>query len=693
MFEPVTAKSKGISVSMAREITITKISIGFTLILCGFSVWAFFNLLVTYIQTGAVWQTIAQVVFIAFASYIIYSGLVYQFTRLGHYKRQLMHQAASQTEPDAFTVDRFELPAVFLVPSYKEERRVIRQALISVALQEYSNRRVVLLIDDPYDPVSEADQASLEAARQLTAELQDIFHREAVKYTGALKDFLNRRSNEHTGDPRRDRGRLVQLYRQSAQWFDDAASGETILDHTDRIFTDKILRDRAHTHLETADYIENHHESLGPDQIEREYRRLAGLFDVELTYFERKRYLNLSHESNKAMNLNSYIELMGKTLREDSRQDGLYLEPASPGPGLLHIPDAKYVITLDADSLLLPGYTGRLIQVLEQKGNERIAVIQTPYSAIPNPASVVERIAGATTDIQHVIHQGFTQFEGTYWVGANAVLRKSALEDIRVLDIERNFSIAKYIQDRTVIEDTESSIDLITKGWKLYNFPERLSYSATPPDFGSLLIQRRRWANGGLIILPKLLRYLFSRPFKRTKLAEGLVRFHYLTSICAVNFGLLFLLVIPLQGGLLHFLLPLASVPYFFLYGRDMVIIGYRASDLFRVYALNLMLIPVNIIGVLKSMQQAIFRKKIPFGRTPKIQGRTVVPLLYLVALYGFLLLCLSAFVMDMLNERYAHGSFCIINFILFIYVIFKFIGLGNTIQDVRGAFIHWARK
>ena len=36
-----------------------------------------------------------------------------------------------------------------IVPSYKEERRVIRQTLLSAALQEFPNLRVVLLIDDP----------------------------------------------------------------------------------------------------------------------------------------------------------------------------------------------------------------------------------------------------------------------------------------------------------------------------------------------------------------------------------------------------------------------------------------------------------------------------------------------------------------------------------------------------------------
>ena len=74
---------------------------------------------------------------------------------------------------------------------------------------------------------------------------------------------------------------------------------------------------------------------------------------------------------------------------------------------------------------------------------------------------------------------------------------QTADPDIVVTSIEQGYPVKRYIQDRTVIEDTESSVDLAGCGWQLYNYPERLTYSATPPDFGSLIIQRRRWANGG----------------------------------------------------------------------------------------------------------------------------------------------------------------------------------------------------
>ena len=55
---------------------------------------------------------------------------------------------------------------------------------------------------------------------------------------------------------------------------------------------------------------------------------------------------------------------------------------------------------------------------------------------IPGSATRIERIAGATTDLQHIVHQGMTHYDATFWVGANAVLRKRALDDIVEIDYE-----------------------------------------------------------------------------------------------------------------------------------------------------------------------------------------------------------------------------------------------------------------
>jgi cellulose synthase (UDP-forming) len=176
--------------------------------------------------------------------------------------------------------------------------------------------------------------------------------------------------------------------------------------------------------------------------------------------------------------------------------------------------------------------------------------------------------------MQYIVHQGFTPHHATYWVGANALLRKSALEDIATSAREGPVEVRKFIQDRTVIEDTESSIDLVRRGWALHNHPERLAFSATPPDYGALIVQRRRWANGGLIILPKLLRHLVAGPWRIARLLEGFLRVHYLLSIAVTNIALDALFVFPFPDSVATAVLPLTSIAYFVLYGRDALSIG-----------------------------------------------------------------------------------------------------------------------
>src|ERR671928_1272187 len=117
-------------------------------------------------------------------------------------------------------------------------------------------------------------------------------------------------------------------------------------------------------------------------------------------------------------------------------------------------------------------------------------------------------------------------FGACSWVGASALMRHAALEDIATEREERGHKVRVYIDDRILIEDAATTIDLLGRGWRVHHDPGRLSYSATPADFGALLIQRRRWANGGLIILPKLARFLLGKSLRFDTFAEGMIRLH-----------------------------------------------------------------------------------------------------------------------------------------------------------------------
>lgn len=636
---------------------------------------------------------VSQVVFVMITFFLIYGNILYQLTRIGYLKRLKNHKRKGAESFDPFFISETNDTLSILIPSYKEEMKVIRQSLLSSALQEYPSKRVVLLIDDPAHPNREEDWKSLVAARQLPQEIQLMIDVPFRKIESEYLGFLARLQSSRF-DSMAEMLNLCTVYSEAVKWFRAQAEIYPIEDHVDELFVKIVFRDnvaRLQAQAETfSEMILDGKCFTDLLEYKKFYLRLLGQFKAELSSFERKRYENFSHEPNKAMNLNSYIGLLGKNFIEVRAGKKVFLEEVLDHPLMKVIPGADFLITLDADSLITSDYALRLIDVMKTPGNEKIAIAQTPYSAVPDKTisgGLLERTAGATTDMQYNIHQGFTFFDATFWVGANALLRTCALADIVEQTRERGYLVKIFIQDRTVIEDTESSVDMVAKGWKLFNYPERLSYSATPQDFGSLLIQRRRWANGGLIILPKLIRHL-AWPLDWKKIPEGFMRVHYLISIAAVNLGLPIMLFCSFRENINNFWLPLTALPYYFFYCRDLLQAGYRMSDLFRVYALNLMLIPINLGGVLKSIQQGISKKKIPFKRTPKIAGRTLAPGEYILAEYFIMIYLFIGFWVDATSGRLAHSFFSLINFGIFFYAIAVFIGFKASWNDLRGGFL-----
>jgi hypothetical protein len=321
-----------------------------------------------------------------------------------------------------------------------------------------------------------------------------------------------------------------------------------------------------------------------------------------------------------------------------------------------------------------------------------VAVAQTPYSAFPNAATRLERIAGATTDLQHIVHQGMTHYDATFWVGANAVLRKAALDEVVQVTDEGGHDVRRYIRDRTVIEDTESTIDLAEKGWRLVNYPERLSYSATPVDFGSLCIQRRRWANGGLLILPRLRHLVGTRrqAGDRTRIGELVLRVNYMASITWANIGLLVLLAYPYPTRLLSPLTYLVALPYFLAMAADLKRCGYRRRDVARIYGFNLILLPVNLAGVVRSLVQAVTGRKQAFARTPKVRKRTAAP--FWMVLTPFLMVGLAAFtvVRDVEHEHWSHAVFAGLTGLLALYAVVAFVGARHGLVDIGVNVLSW---
>ncbi len=311
------------------------------------------NIGTDYLGEKSFWNLSRLLVFTSIVLVLIYGNLVYQVARLGHILRRRSHV----TRPFEELVDAHwesAPPVVVLVPSYMEDLRTIRQTLLSAALQHYPRRRVVLLLDDPPKPSDPDD-----AARRVPAEITELLRGPAIRVERAARQFLAATAQGHFV-AREELSRLLDVYTDLVNWADQRVAEASGIDHTDELFVNVTFRDHAALLRESARRLVRCLPTggLSAGDLSTEYRRLSTLFGVEVTSFERKRYHNLSHEPNKAMNLNSYIGLLGKAVEEVWRGDQLHLEVREQDRRgrAKGIPDATYILTLDADSLIMPDY-------------------------------------------------------------------------------------------------------------------------------------------------------------------------------------------------------------------------------------------------------------------------------------------------------------------------------------------------
>ncbi len=103
----------------------------------------------------------------------MYGSIVYLLARWGHYRRAQVSDELGDVELDSFFGPGAD-PGLLtvLVPSYREDLAVVRQTVLTAALQDYPNRRVVVLVDDPPSPSVAEHADALDGMRRLPALVQ-----------------------------------------------------------------------------------------------------------------------------------------------------------------------------------------------------------------------------------------------------------------------------------------------------------------------------------------------------------------------------------------------------------------------------------------------------------------------------------------------------------------------------------------
>ena len=159
-----------------------------------FTVAAWVALMVTVIN-GQVIEGVAghaslteTVGFLTAVTLLAASATAYLFGRLGFYYRTKEGRRTPRAMLDEFFAER--RPTVTaLIPSYQEEPGVILMTLLSTALQEYPDLRVVLLVDDPPNPRYAGPRKLLDAAHALPGEVERLLSEPRRRFDRALDGF------------------------------------------------------------------------------------------------------------------------------------------------------------------------------------------------------------------------------------------------------------------------------------------------------------------------------------------------------------------------------------------------------------------------------------------------------------------------------------------------------------------------
>src|SRR6266853_3089369 len=232
------------------EVALTLVTLAVTAMACALLAVESTAILRKMADRSDVPGALGQILFMLIVALLIWGSLVYQLTRLAYFLRRLGHRPASARVLEEFS-DGAVPSLTVLVPSFKEEPQVVQRTLFSAALQDYPNRRVVLLIDDPAHPASADDKRTLRHIESLPVRLQALFADAAKRFGRECVAYENRRARGAIDLPV-EAGRICRLYQNAAQWLEERASQLVTEEPGDELLRDKVFLRLAGEHRARA---------------------------------------------------------------------------------------------------------------------------------------------------------------------------------------------------------------------------------------------------------------------------------------------------------------------------------------------------------------------------------------------------------------------------------------------------------
>ena len=286
---------------------------------------------------------------------------------------------------------------------------------------------------------------------------------------------------------------------------------------------------------------------------------------------------------------------------------------------------AEFVAVFDCDHVPSEEFLEATIGHFAQSD---VAFVQTPQYYANTADSPIAAASAAQQELFFgVIARGKATQGSMFCCGTNVVFRREALEEI-----------GGFPED-SLTEDFALSIEMHERGWKSKYVSEVLAVGLGPEDMASYVSQQRRWAQGCLGGITRVL---------RSTLPLG-QRLQYLASACYFLSGwtVMLYMAMPILR-LLFGLQPIGGVgtnefilhfgPYFAA-SLTTVAVASGGAFTFHAFALSSATFGVHV----RSLGRVVFRRHGKFVVTPKhgADGRQLRPVGFTMAFAGALVLAM----------------------------------------------------
>lgn len=152
----------------------------------------------------------------------------------------------------------------------------------------------------------------------------------------------------------------------------------------------------------------------------------------------------------------------------------------------------ELVVVFDADHVPTRDFLARTVGFFAH--DPKLFLVQTPHffmnkDPIERNLGLSERCPPENDMFYGMIHRGLDRWDGAFFCGSAAVLRRSALD-----------SVGGFAGE-TITEDAETALEIHAAGWRSLYLDRAMVAGLQPETFSSFIQQRGRWATGMIQML------------------------------------------------------------------------------------------------------------------------------------------------------------------------------------------------